>query len=40
MNDNTFISEADIAPAAKRAMEKAEYERRRIEEEEIKRAYE
>ena len=36
--DNTFISEHELAPAAKRAMEKAEYARRRQEEEEIKRA--
>lgn len=35
-----MISEVDLAPAAKRAMEKAEYERRRQEEEEIKRAME
>ena len=38
--DDSRITEVDIVPAAKRAQEKAEYEKRRQEEEEIKRAME
>ncbi len=36
MNDNT-LTDIDIAPAAKRAMEKAEYEKRKVIEDEMRR---
>lgn len=39
MNDNT-LTDIDIAPAAKRAQEKAEYEKRKIIEDELRRQME
>lgn len=40
MRDTSMVSEADLVPSAKRALDKAEYDRRKIEEEEMKRIIE